>query len=590
MRKAVSIAVLILVLPAATMTVFAQQQQPRGAVVTLPVKEVTVFKDGHAFVLHEGLLPVDPSGNLAIDSLPSPVLGTFWPYSADKAARLNSVTASQRIVTVDRTALNLRELLEANAGADVLVSEKPSQNNPGPVYPATIVGVPIRTSAELEATSPPDSGRRLPVKGDVILLKTQEGTKAVLLDRIQDVTFKSGQKARVANEEFRNRLLLGLDWGKRQPAKTAAVGYVYLQKGIRWFPSYKVILDGNGSAQVKLQATLLNEMTDLDDVTAHLVIGVPSFALKELNDPIALQQAAAQLSSHFQTGARTQYGLSNAMMSQVAGAVSAAGREAEAASARADIGPEITGSEKSEDLFVFTANHVTLKKGERMVVPVAEFTLKYQDVFTLDVPFLPPPDVMPSLAGRQQSELTKLMAAPKAIHKVRLFNKSSYPVTTAPALVVLGDKLLAQAMTTYTAAGSACDLEITTAVDIKVVKSDKETGRVPNAMRWQGSDYGRVDLAGSLALTNYRNQPVTLEVSRHVMGNVLTADHQGVIEKTNVFESSDLRDGQYPYWWGWYNWPAWWSHFNGVGRIQWELTLDAGKTVELGYTWHYFWR
>jgi hypothetical protein len=71
---------------------------------------------------------------------------------------------------------------------------------------------------------------------------------------------------------------------------------------------------------------------------------------------------------------------------------------------------------------------------------------------------------------------------------------------------------------------------------------------------------------------------------------VTAADHQGVIEKTNVFESSDLRDGQYPYWWGWYNWPAWWSHFNGVGRIQWKLTLEAGKTVELGYAWHYFWR
>jgi len=31
---------------------------------------------------------------------------------------------------------------------------------------------------------------------------------------------------------------------------------------------------------------------------------------------------------------------------------------------------------------------------------------------------------------------------------------------------------------------------------------------------------------------------------------VTAADHQGVIEKTNVFENADLRDGQYPYWWG----------------------------------------
>jgi len=27
-----------------------------------------------------------------------------------------------------------------------------------------------------------------------------------------------------------------------------------------------------------------------------------------------------------------------------------------------------------------------------------------------------------------------------------------------------------------------------------------------------------------------------------------------------------------------------------VGRIQWKLTLEAGKTVDLAYAWHYFWR
>ena len=46
----------------------------------MPVKEVTVFKDGHAFVLHEGAMPTDAAGNVLMDYLPSPVLGTFWPY------------------------------------------------------------------------------------------------------------------------------------------------------------------------------------------------------------------------------------------------------------------------------------------------------------------------------------------------------------------------------------------------------------------------------------------------------------------------------------------------------------------------------
>ena len=50
-----------------------------------------------------------------------------------------------------------------------------------------------------------------------------------------------------------------------------------------------------------------------------------------------------------------------------------------------DLGPEIASQGKSEDLYLFQVKHVTLKKGQRMVLPVAEYNLKYKDVYTLDV-------------------------------------------------------------------------------------------------------------------------------------------------------------------------------------------------------------
>ena len=75
----------------------------------MPVKEVTVFKDGYAFVLHEGKMPTDAAGNVLMDYLPTPVIGTFWPYSADKNVKLTMVTAGRRTVSVERTALTLRE-------------------------------------------------------------------------------------------------------------------------------------------------------------------------------------------------------------------------------------------------------------------------------------------------------------------------------------------------------------------------------------------------------------------------------------------------------------------------------------------------
>src|SRR5947199_5557297 len=87
----------------------AEPAAPLATFARLPIKEITVFKDGHAFVAHEGQMPTDDHGNVVMDYLPAPVLGTFWPYSAEQGVQLTSVVAGQKRVLVERTALTLRE-------------------------------------------------------------------------------------------------------------------------------------------------------------------------------------------------------------------------------------------------------------------------------------------------------------------------------------------------------------------------------------------------------------------------------------------------------------------------------------------------
>ena len=82
----------------------------------MPVKEVTVFKDGHAFVRHEGSVATNENGDVVLDYLPRPVVGTFWAYSADGDIKLKSATAAKKLVSIDRTALSIPELIEANVG------------------------------------------------------------------------------------------------------------------------------------------------------------------------------------------------------------------------------------------------------------------------------------------------------------------------------------------------------------------------------------------------------------------------------------------------------------------------------------------
>ncbi len=151
----------------------------------MPIKEVTVFKDGHAFVAEQGSLPTDTDGNVLMDSLPTPVIGTFWPFAADKKAKLTGVVSGQRRFSMPHTALTIADLLDANTGGEAIIVEEPTNR-----YTATIVGVPKKTSEELAADGPSLPAELLPKSEEIVLLKTPEGLKPVpIYSRIQGSHF-----------------------------------------------------------------------------------------------------------------------------------------------------------------------------------------------------------------------------------------------------------------------------------------------------------------------------------------------------------------------------------------------------------------
>ncbi len=580
---------------------FANKATPLNNLTELPVKEVTVFKDGHSFLVHRGSMPTRDDGSIVMDYLPAPVFGTFWPFCADKSARLDSVVASQHKVLVPNTSLSVAELIEGNPGAQAAVTilSGDGENAKEISFDATILEVPQRSSEELEKISPPNSGEHLPIKGDLVLLKTASGTQAIPLSRIRAVAFKSGFDKSVCHEEFRNLIVMNLDWTQSKPNKSADVGLMYLQQGIRWVPNYKVTIDGKGKATVTLQATLVNDLLDLKDVDMNLVIGVPTFAFKNQVDPISLQNIISQVASYSRRDSQMSQ-LSNSIMAQGAdnGTVGGAAYsyDAVAESSAPSISTPVTGASKSEDLFVFSVKHVNLKKGQRMVLPVESYTVNYEDLYTLELPFTPPPEVPRSGYSSASNEVDQLQKNPIVMHKLRLTNNAKHPFTTAPALLVRHeddvDRVISQGVMTYTAPGGKADLTLTSAVDIKVKKSESESGRVSNATRWQGYDYGKVNLSGTVSLQNLGVKPVNIEITRNLLGWADSASDESNISQINLFEEGLGPGGSatYPGWWNWYSWPTWWHHLNGAAKIKWTVKLAPKEKSDLTYKWHYFWR
>ncbi|CAN5452585.1 hypothetical protein BH11CYA1_BH11CYA1_31790 [soil metagenome] len=583
-----------------------------GAVHSLghmPVKEVTVFKDGHALLIHEGQMPLTARGDVVLEDLPRPVLGTFFPYSLEPQAKLRSVTAGKRKIINGQTALTLHDLIAANSGALVHIDELIGVGDSAKIvsYDARIIEIPTRSAEELAKTTQErtDPSLILPQRSDLVKLKTETGISYVPIARIQTLSFKSEPEGQLKDEYIRNTLTMGLDWEKadRPSSAKAKVGMMYLEKGIRWIPNYKVTIDGQGHAKVKLQATLINDLTDLNDVNCNLVVGVPSFAFKGEVDPISLSETLARVSQYAGQDSRMLNSFKNSIMSQSAdfGATSDDSR----ASAS---GTSSTESTKNEDLFVFNLKHFSLKKGERVVVPVQEYNVEYKDLYTLDLAVTPPAEVQ-SHSGQispSQSDELKLAESNKVVHKIRLCNTTKQPFTTAPALIVVASansdratngsaaerandgEVLAQGMMTYASPGSNSDLTLTNAVDIKAKKEEKETSRTPDAIIWQDNKYAKVNLAGTVTLTNYGSKAVTVEITRKVLGRLDSASKGGTMTMTNTID--EMKSSDLPPWWGYFSWPGWWSYMNGIGKFTFTETIQPGKSAHVDYSWHYFWR
>jgi hypothetical protein len=528
---------------------------------TLPVREVTVFKDGHAYVIRDTALP-EGASQVVIDELPAPVLGTFWPF-ASGPAQLVSAKAGREVVPQDVVAIDVRQIVSANTGKQVVVLTHAGERVEG-----KLLGVPSR--------QPRPAG----TEGELLLLETQQGTRVLPLAQVRDLEVRGEFTGRIHSEQSRERLTLNVAGG----GPAARVGVMYVQRGLRWIPAYRLDLDGNGRAAVQFEATLVNDLIDLEHATVNFVVGVPKFEFESLVDPISLQDEMAQVAAGGQYavgGARNQLEfrnvLSNALRTQSAAIEQPAGQ---------DPVPTASDGSSAEDLFVFTMHDVTLKKGERLVLPIASFELGYRDVYRLDVEFGPPAEFRQQLHSERMLELARLLAAPKARHVLRLRNDSDAPLTTAPVLVLASGRPLAQSRITYTSKGREVDLEINAAIDVRVETEEHEVQRDAGPFRLGSDNYGRVDVAGSITLWNGKPAPIELEVKRRVLG-LADAAENGSHKQLDLVQAWQ---GPLPAWWGWWSWPYWWFAQNGIAEFRWQVKLEPGATTKLDASWHYFWR
>jgi hypothetical protein len=558
-----------------------------AAARSLPIREVTSFKDGHAIVLRSGSLTPVESGALILDEIPRATMGTFWVKS-DGAAPVRSVRVETLATSAPTAATSIEDLLRANVGRSIRFRI----GNDETLRTATLTRL-------IESAPPPpdETAARWSARGAAApasptftaLLAEGDDVLAVPASSLQDVTFLGGAPSLTFTApRDAERMTIALDWGTAAPAPTP-ISIMYLERGLRWIPSYRVtMLEGN-RAHVELQGTLINELADLDGTIVHLAIGAPSFAFSHTPDPMALRESLNELGLFFRraTDGRTASMFDNAIMGQ-----STRMGERRTGGVEADATIEgFAASERTEDLFVFTLHGVQLPKGARMVVPITSYDVPAETLYRLDLPASPPTSSLASVDPNVLRSIAEAQARPIARTILRLTNDNDrgFPLTTAPAIVLKDGRTLAQGLMTYASPGARADLDIGAALDIAVSTREEETGRDPSGIEWQSDRFARIDIGFKATLRNHKTHAARVEVRKLALGLPTSVGQGGESTALNVY-AADFVATDGVRWWENFNWPVYWHRLNGAARFTWRVDLEPGASTELDAAWHYFWR
>ncbi len=567
---------------------------------TPKITDVTAFKDGHALVMARSLTAFQ-DGWCRTRQVPVPILGTFWAFVQD--AEIDYLKAGLVEAEEERPCLTFEEMIKANTGKRVTIVEQPKDAE-AISHEGTLLGILEHESekeVEVSTTMPSGydrSGRhysrqniretkedKIRSLASFVMIETDTGVHLIKRDAIRSIILEGKKPAttHVERKEVREISIHVVRKGKPL-RKDTEVGIIYLQKGVRWIPDYRIQLLDNGKAKIVLQGTIINDLADMENVNLRLVVGVPSFLMKESLSPIALREIGLQLSSYFAPPARgrgQQFDyLSNAMMSQ----------RAMPSMERGEVGvggPDIPSEGQQEDLFLYLRPGLTLGKGERAVVKLLEVTVPYEDIYTWEIAPLPPMEMWRHVNQDQQRQMMSAMTGAKAMHEIRLTNTGEAPWTTGPATIFKADTPLGQQLLTYTSMKNKVDLPVTIATDLNTKKKEMEVAREPN-IKISGYDYTKVVLHGELTVTNFKDRPVHIYIKRKAIGTATSATAEGKIVMTNVVEDTSVGRDAYP--WYWWSWPWWFYGVNSISEVSWETTIAKGKSAVFEYDWYYYYR
>ena len=523
---------------------------------------VAAFKNGLAFVTKQGDIRLE-NGMATIKPIPAATLGSLWIAPNDSGATLEEAVALRYKVSTERNLTSVAEVLLANPGKTVTITDNNQKEITGTVVgfkeqPAiTPEPIPLPMNSSYGYSSGvPIVPQPKPIP-EFLMLQTEGRVLAIRFTDIYRIVLPKDPVLQSKLEEERKALRVKVRGASGHTNMTMG----YLEHGMGWTPSYLISLQDDKSAQITMQAVLTNDAEDIKDADVYFVVGVPNFEYSGLPSPMALQQSLYEFMQAVSTRDRMRGAsggiASNALMSQRAAVLN----DNEAAADFGAVVNDLAGAPQ-EDLFLYTRKDVTLDRGQRGSYNVFSGNVNYEHIYEWNVQDQPRVDGFGNVQNQYQNQGTPDQSVVNNVwHSLRIKNTTNFPWTSAPAMVIQGTKPLSQDTIPYTPKGATSNLKITIATDIRSSHEEREIARQQNVERRRGYQYDLVTVEGTLKAKNYKTREVHLSITKKLRGNVDSQTENGTAEKLAESISVD----------------------NAMSQLKWEIVLKPGEEKTLMY-------
>ena len=445
----------------------------------LPVKRVSIYKNGTAMVTKEGTLPV--VNDTVKLTVPNAILGTYW-LSTAKENLIKDITYKNRKVSSSANEGDVRELLKSNIGKAATLS--------------------ISTEKEKVATY---SGTIQAVFDLANMVKLQEGTKSRLisLHNIVDVAIDN------MNDKFTRDSSVRLALIKtNKSVSELQLSETSLQPSIAWIPSYYLSLKDNNSARLEMKSLVENYSPEnFENTNVELIVGMPQLSAGNMMDPAATNGMSGQVGGVTYAPQQAMYKNSASFEDRMMVERSVADNYATTFN---------TSTETGDDLFIYKLGAISLYKNTKASFPVFAQNISFKDLHECEIQ---------DFTNFEYSKFIQPNDNPHDVfHSIEFTNTTEYPFTSGAIFVTDKDgRFTAQDNLKYVPKNGKGIVRLAKDINVSVKNSEEEIERNENVKKINKTYLNKVKIRGTVTVNNYDEKNMTITIKKRVNGSVVTS-------------------------------------------------------------------